>query len=209
MRAQIKQAAKNQLRGRWGRAVLAFFISTLVTLIGTAIMNFLGMALGILGIFASLLISAPMGLGLSIYTLNFINSKEDLEDVFLGFQNMLKVLGVLALQSIIIWVGTLLLIIPGIIAALYLSQTMFILADKPDIKIIDCLKESYNIMKGRLWEYFVLELSFLGWAILAMFTFGIGYLFFIPYNQITLGNYYLLIRDNDKKEDAYDDINIF
>ncbi|MGL5634097.1 MAG: DUF975 family protein [Sarcina sp.] len=209
MRAQIKQVAKNQLRGRWGRAVLAFFISTLVTLIGTLILNFLGVAIGILGVFASLLISAPMGLGLCIYTLNFINNKEDLEDVFCGFQNMLKVLGVLALQSVIIWVGTLLLIIPGIIAGLYLSQTMFILADKPDIGVIDCLKESYNMMKGRLWEYFVLELSFLGWAILAMITFGIGYLFFIPYNQVTLGNYYLLIKGDGKKEDIYDDVNIF
>jgi len=39
-------------------------------------------------------------------------------------------------------------------------------------------------MKGNRGKYFSLEFSFIGWAILAAFTFGIGMLWLMPYMQI-------------------------
>ena len=39
-------------------------------------------------------------------------------------------------------------------------------------------------------EYFLLILSFIGWSILGAFTFGILYIWLIPYMNATMANYY-------------------
>ena len=49
------------------------------------------------------------------------------------------------------------------------------------------------MMIGHKWEYFVLELSFIGWAILASFCL-IGMLWLAPYMNVTYANYYLNLR---------------
>ena len=61
-------------------------------------------------------------------------------------------------------------------------------------KTFNVLKESAKIMKGHKFELFVLELSFLGWVILTVITFGIVGLYFVPYYNATLTNYYLSIK---------------
>ena len=45
-------------------------------------------------------------------------------------------------------------------------------------------------MDGRRFDFFVLGLSFIGWAILASLTLGIGYLWLIPYMQVTEIKFY-------------------
>ena len=55
-------------------------------------------------------------------------------------------------------------------------------------------------MKGKKGDYFVLMLSFIGWAILACFTFGIGMLWLYPYIQVSLVSFYEACLDNEKTE---------
>ena len=50
-------------------------------------------------------------------------------------------------------------------------------------------------MRGHKFDYFALQLSFIGWAILACLTFGIGFLWLIPYIQLTSIEFYRYIRD--------------
>lgn len=45
-------------------------------------------------------------------------------------------------------------------------------------------------MQGHKWELFVLDLSFIGWAILSGLTLGIGFIWLIPYEQATKANFY-------------------
>lgn len=56
--------------------------------------------------------------------------------------------------------------------------------DNPELTSKACVIKSAELMKGNRGNYFMLELSFIGWAILAVFTLGIGMLWLAPYMQI-------------------------
>lgn len=94
------------------------------------------------------------------------------------------------LMSIFVTLWSLLLVIPGIIAAISYSQVPYILLDNPNMSAMDAIKMSKNMMQGHKADYFVLMLSFIGWSILATLTLGIGYLWLIPYTQVTMANFY-------------------
>lgn len=65
-----------------------------------------------------------------------------------------------------------------------------LILDHPEMKAGDILKMNAEMMNGHKVEYFVLCLSFLGWGILSVFTFGIGSLWLMPYMQLTYIRYY-------------------
>ncbi|MGL4451753.1 MAG: DUF975 family protein [Sarcina sp.] len=205
MRKEIKSLSKSQLKGRWGSAILAFLVISLFNMgIGFGAQFFGEDVVAIMGInIVSIFISAALGFGAAMYALNFTEGKDDIKDIFSGFRIILKLTGLTLLIGIIVILGTLLLIIPGIIAGLMLSQCYFILAQDPDKGIMECITESKNLMKGRLWEYFILELSFLGWVILSIFTCGIGLLWLVPYQNITFANYYKLIKESEEIGKSY------
>ncbi len=196
--AQLMDDAKQSLSGLWGTAVAAYLIVFLISIGGSFIP------------FLSVIIGAPLALGYAIFSLK-ISREEGIEvsNIFDGFQNFGKALGTYILMGIGVLLGFLCLIIPGFILAIGLSQTMFILADEPDIKAMDALKKSWAMMDGYKMDYFVLALRFIPWAILCLFTLGIGYLWLMPYYQVTMAKFYDTIRfenDGDLAEDGYDDI---
>lgn len=71
-----------------------------------------------------------------------------------------------------------------------LSQTSFILKDDKEISAADAMKKSAEMMKGHKMELFWLYLSFIGWGILCILTFGFGFIFLFPYMYTTLAHYY-------------------
>ena len=62
--------------------------------------------------------------------------------------------------------------------------------DNPELSSKDCVKKSEELMKGNRGNYFLLELTFIGWAILGILTLGIGYLWLIPYMQVAMVCFY-------------------
>lgn len=102
-------------------------------------------------------------------------------------------------MNFIIWIcvfiGTILFVIPGIIVGIMFSQANYILAENPDKSAMECIKESARMMKGHKFDYFVLELSFIGWSILCVLSLGIGFLWLVPYFEITLTNFYLKVSE--------------
>ncbi|MPN61797.1 hypothetical protein SDC9_209541 [bioreactor metagenome] len=89
---------------------------------------------------------------------------------------------------VILW--SLLLIVPGIIAAIRYSMCFYILADNPDIGIMEALNESKRMMRGNKWKYFCLNLSFIGWGLLCICTVGIGFLWLTPYVETSVIAFY-------------------
>ena len=83
-----------------------------------------------------------------------------------------------------------LLLIPGLILGLAYTLVPFILHDHPELHPAGVLSESRMMMKGHKWELFLLMLSFFGWLLLAVFTFGIGLLWLTPYMSMTLVKFY-------------------
>ena len=195
---ELMDEAKVSLSGRWGMAATAALIVGLVSVVG----NFFAAI--------SVILAGPLGLGLAIFHLRIARDQEaEIGNVFDGFKMFGKALGTYILMMIAIILGLCLLIVPGIILALGLSQTFFIMADDPEIEIMDALKDSWELMDGHKFDYFILGLRFIGWAILCIFTLGIGYFFLAPYMQVTFAKFYNSIRYGDHRAmdgDEEDDI---
>ena len=82
------------------------------------------------------------------------------------------------------------IIIFSAIISLMLSQTFFILKDNSNISAIDAMIKSGAMMKGHKEDLFFLYLSFTGWFILCILTFGIGILFLYPFVEATQAHFY-------------------
>jgi uncharacterized membrane protein len=89
---------------------------------------------------------------------------------------------------------TFLLMVPGYILYLAYAMVPFILHDKPELHPVGVLQESFAMMQGHKKELFLLMLSFLGWALLGLLTFFIGYLWLAPYFQMTEVKFYEQLR---------------
>jgi uncharacterized membrane protein len=124
-------------------------------------------------------------------------------DLFHGIRYIFKVLGLNIMIIIFSLLWTLLFIIPGIIASFRYSQAMFILAENPDKGILQCIRESKEMMRNHKFEYFVLELSFLLWILLMIVTFGLASIYVNPYMTITKANYYNAIKPKLAETEEY------
>ncbi len=67
----------------------------------------------------------------------------------------------------------------------------YILAENPGMDRKEAFLISKQMMEGQKWEAFVLDLSFIGWNILSVFTCGIlSVLYVEPYYQATIAEMY-------------------
>ncbi len=143
------------------------------------------------GSLATFLTAGAFNLGISTYFLGYSRMKEmPFETLFSGFKNYVSSLVLFLLVYIFIILGFILFIIPGIIAALNYSQAYYILSENPEMGAFEALRRSKEMMQGHRIRFFLLQLSFLGWAILCLCTLGIGLLWLCPYVNITNAKFY-------------------
>lgn len=90
-----------------------------------------------------------------------------------------------------------LLIIPGIIKAYEYSMVTYVLAKQPNLSPNEAITMSREMTRGHKWEMFVLDLSFIGWDILASLLFGIGFIFLKPYKVATKAKLYTILSHDD------------
>lgn len=93
-------------------------------------------------------------------------------------------------KNIYVFLWSLLLIIPGIIAGYKYAMVSYILAEYPEMEYKEVLQRSAAMMDGNKWRLFCLQFSFIGWDILASLTFGIGYLWLKPYKEAANAAFY-------------------
>ena len=94
------------------------------------------------------------------------------------------------LMTLFIFLWAMLLYIPGIIKAFSYAMTPYILKDYPELSANQAINLSIKMMKGHKFDLFYLFLTFIGWAILAVFTCGIGYLWLTPYMSTAMAAFY-------------------
>lgn len=113
-----------------------------------------------------------------------------------GFRgNYGRVVVTMLFKDLLIFVGTLLLIIPEIILTYSFRMVPYILAENPDMEATEVLKLSRDMMQGNKWNAFVLDLSFLGWILLTICTCGILGIFYVsPYIYATDAELYQAIK---------------
>ena len=94
------------------------------------------------------------------------------------------------LYSLFVSIGTVLFIVPGIIFSFSFSMVFHVLNDHPEMKAMEALKESHRLMKGHRMQYFLLGLSFIGWAILGALCLGVGSLWAAAYAETANAVFY-------------------
>ncbi len=183
--SDFRALARAQLKPRLWWVVLVVFI--VAALPGATSMAAVGFVL-----------AGPLLVGQSYYLLDIIenDAKGDrLEWLFEGFKkSFLNSFLAWLLSSIFVFLWSLLLIIPGIIKSLAYSMAPYIIAEEPDIDALAAIQKSQDMMRGNKMRLFSLYLSFIGWFILSILTFGIGFIFLLPYVQMSVANFYLDIR---------------
>ena len=110
-------------------------------------------------------------------------------DLFDGFSYGLKIIGLNFLMGLIVAFGYMLFVIPGIVLNLAYSQAIYILIDDPSVGIIEALRRSRKLMKGHKVEFWVFNLSYIGWYILSS-LFILGDLWVQPYVGVGTALYY-------------------
>ena len=189
-----KNKALKSLEGKWSTAAIATLIYLILTMgiswtITTPMGDNLTMSFSTQGIWT--LLCLPLGWGFVVYFLLLIRN-EDLGygRLFDGYKDFVRIFLAELLSSILITLGFIALIVPGIIIAAGLVMTPFILKDDPTIDAIDAMKKSWKMTDGHKAELIGLFFSFLGWIILSIFTLGIGLLLLYPYMQTALAHVY-------------------
>lgn len=74
--------------------------------------------------------------------------------------------------------------------------------DHPNQSLKGVLKGALSLMKGRVGQYLLLQLSFFGWYILGVFTLGIGLCWVIPYKNVAIASFYENVRAEKALEET-------
>lgn len=176
----------------WEQLRKSYWMVLVVTLIVTAVPAATSVAV------VGFILMGPLLVGQAIYLIDMIETGSDgkkIELVIEGFKRSFvnSFLAVL-LTGIFTFLWSLLFIIPGIIKSLAYAMTPYIIAENPEIDAMKAIDMSQEMMKGHKMELFFLHLSFIGWYILGMITFGVGMFFILPYVQTAVANFYVELR---------------
>ena len=178
---EIRRAARYALKGNWTQAVLTTLVYTLVAAAAGSIP------------LVGLLIVCPLSFGFMLCFLRLVRGEDSSEmvgDQFSVFSKYGRYLGVSLLYTLYVFLWSLLLIIPGIIKSYAYAMTPYVANDHPELDADDCIHESRMMMKGNKWKLFCMDLSFIGWAILCIFTLGIGFLWLQPWIESSHARFY-------------------
>lgn len=184
----LRALARDSLAGRWSLAFMGTLLYFAITTIPVLLLNAIfgegdSNQAGISSVY-NLVIAGPVILGYAMFCISIFRKRETSpSEVLYGFERFAKAFGLYIVIMIFTFLWTLLFIIPGIIAALRYSMSFYILADNPDIGIMEAINRSKAMMRGNKWKFFCLNLSFIGWVLLCVFTFGIGLLWLLPYME--------------------------
>lgn len=184
-------AAKDSLEGKWGIAIGGFIIFILVSA-GASFIPGVG-----------LVISGPLSLGLAVFSLTIARGYEpSIDQIFSGFNRFGKALGLYVLTLVLIVVGLIFFIVPGIILAIGFSQIYYIMADSEDIGIEATLRKSWDMMDGYKMKYFGLMMIFVALTLLSALTLFLGLIFLLPLFQVSSAKFYEDIRGELTVEDT-------
>ncbi len=193
-----RKLGRQSLAGNWTYGVLLCLLASIIA-------GLIGSLTGGFGTIIAGLIAA----GVDIAFLQLVDGNKITNYftvLFSGFtsKRLIPIFLTWLLSTIFLCLWTILLIIPGIIKGLAYSQAYYIVKDRvnngEELTPTQAITESRQLMDGHKWEFFLLQLSFIGWAILAIIPLGLGFLWLVPYVHSTNANYYRKLSAN-KVED--------
>lgn len=225
IREEIKGDAKRFLKLHYWKPVLVCFIYTLISGISNGIMSAdndyiaeiyrearyygregwdrqvreLFVFLAIIWLILTI-ISYVLEVGKSQFFLQAFRRDVSIGNLFSGFKyyEIFTILGTQFLRRFYNALWYLLFFIPGIIKSYEYRFVPYILAEEPYLSPNDIISKSREITDGHKFDIFILDLSFIGWYLLGIISFGIGFFFINPYIEATNAKLYNELRGYDE-----------
>lgn len=154
------------------------------------------------------LVFKPLEVGCKKYMVKADTGTGMIDDMADSFKNGIwgRTCLVMFLKSMYIGLWTLLLFVPGIIKAYEYRMIPYIVAEHPDWSKEEIFEMSKRMMDGNKWNSFVLDLSFIGWRILSLFTIGLLNIFYVsPYYDLTEAQLYIYLKMKYDPNEIYND----
>ncbi len=184
-------AARQSLNENWLTAAGFTLVYMAISIVVSSILSKIHNSGSLIAVFLLL----PMTWAYAVVWLDFFNTKK-LEFGYLKTGYNSRIFTTMALQTIYTYLWSLLLIIPGIIKGYSYAMTPYLLKENENLKNNEAIELSMKMMDGHKMELFILDLTFIGWIILTILTFGLGSLWLSPYMYSARAHFY-----NDLKEE--------
>ncbi len=207
----LRCVARQALAGRWGLVIGGSILFIILTFVPAFIFTYLivpdlfTITMGTypfeyeyntLVLIYSIIVSGPLNLGFTRFVMDAFRRKPTSPvEVLSGFEQFGKAFGLYIVMSVFIFLWSLLLIFPGIIASYRYALAYNILADNPKVGILEAIRLSSRMMHGNKWKLFCLNLSFIGWYFLGYLTFGVLLIYVQPYSLAATVAVYEMIND--------------
>lgn len=215
--SDYRARAREMLSGKWGMAVFVTVVAGMLGgLLTSSLADFeinldwenweklpeivrtylttalsVGSTLGVI----QFILGGTVQLGYCRYLLKLHDGEEgELKDLFSEFNRFGDGFVLSLLTAIYVFLWSLLLVIPGIIASYKYAMAPFILQENPGMKPGDAITASKERMEGHKGDLFLLDLSFIGWSLLSVLTLGIGNLWLNPYINASRAAFYRDLR---------------
>ncbi|MCM1175525.1 MAG: DUF975 family protein [Blautia sp.] len=215
-RETLKNDAKITLRNYFGTSILAGLVLTAASGIGNITVKFTDLdfhqftVAQLWGITVSSSLASIFSILIQIFLANlltvgasyfFLSSRirlSGVESIGFGFKkgrygNVCKTM---FLMNLFISLWSLLFVIPGIYKSYQYRLVPYLLAENPEMDYQRALSLSASMMEGEKWNAFILDLSFIGWYLLSVFTCMILAVVYVePYQHHTNAGLYIALRE--------------
>lgn len=186
-RAELKAQAKAQIKDKIGMLIAITLIIGAISGGVSLLANFIPGGSAI----AAVIITPAFALStVRVFLMVARGGNPEIKDSFSGFDDFFSAFKVTFLVGLYTFLWSLLFVIPGIIKSYSYSMSMYILADNKGKSARECIRESKEMTEGHKMDLFVLDLSFIGWALLCALTCGIASLWVVPFMSATKANVY-------------------
>ena len=133
----------------------------------------------------------PLEVGCQGYFIANSKGYGDIGELKTGFNPWMRNVAALFFRDLFIILWSLLFVIPGIVKGYSYRMVPYILAENPEIGAMDAITLSRKMMNGNKMKAFMLDLSFIGWTLLACLTCGLLFIFYVqPYYNCTCAELY-------------------
>lgn len=185
-RSEIKSIAREKINGKKAVYVIAALLMGVITTVASFTM------------IGHLIVLGPLTLGLAIIAIKIARSEDaEVLNLFDGFKNFVVAFAAFLKQGLYLIGWFMLLIIPGIVKHYAYSMTYYIIADNPEMTSGEAITKSRKMMDGHKLDLFILDLSFIGWYLLCIFTFGIALIYVAPYVATTKALFYEKLKEQN------------
>jgi len=216
-RADLKQRAKDSLKGSYWQA---FLVSIILIIANPAlggggsyggnnfsngedvnyelilIIAIVTILIGLAFLCFRIFLGFHLEVGVRKYFIKASERNIDLDHLGYSFREKryVNILKTMLLMTVYLMLWLLLFVIPGIVKSYAYAFVPYILADNPNLSPNEAITLSRKMTDGHKFNMFVLDLSFLGWKLLGLLACCVGILFVNPYYNATFTELYLFLR---------------